>query len=61
MQKNHHERSISTAIAAYEPSIKEKNGWDTSRDTTKLFWNLTILDHMLQNGWKPTAAKRVKT
>ena len=30
-----------------------KNSRYTSRDTTKWFCNLTTLDYLLQNGWKP--------
>ena len=31
-----------------------KNGHYTSRDMTKWFCNMTMLGHVLQNGWKPT-------
>ena len=50
---NHHGRLLSTTIDAFEPSIEEKNGSYTCRDTTKWFFNMTMLGHM-KNGSKPT-------
>ena len=42
--QNHHGRSLSTTIDAFEPSIEGK--------TAKWFCNMTTLSHILQNEWK---------
>ena len=47
---NHHRRSVSKAIDAFEPSIEE----ETKRDMTKLFSSIIMLGRMSQDRSKHT-------